>query len=195
MRSLKLLPAALALFAGAPAWAAAPVTLDQVMGAIRTVQHVDARYVEHRYLHILKTPIETRGDLRFDAPDQLVKTTDPSAGGSGERIVIDHDRMTVDRGGGTPIVIGVNDHPEIAALATSLRATLAGDGAALQREFDVTVSGTLDHWGMVLQPRNPAARKVLQLVRVSGYGERITGIESVNGDGDRSEMNIVEQAR
>jgi hypothetical protein len=186
---------AVALFSGASALAADPVTLDQIMAALRSVRHVDARYVEHRYLHVLKTPIEARGDLHFDAPDRLVKQADPSTAGPGERVVMDGDKLTVDRGRGAPLVIGLNDHPEIAALSTSLRATLAGDGAALQQVFEVTVSGSVDHWLMVLQPRDPASRKLLQWVRVTGYGAHITAIDTANADGDRSEMSIVEQGR
>lgn len=183
------------LLAAAPAWAGGAVTLDQIMTAIRSVQHVQARYVEHRFLHILKAPIETHGALTFDAPDRLTKAADPADGHPGDRVVMDRDHLTVDSGNGRAITVGINDHPEVAALATSLRATLAGDGAALETVFEVTVSGTLDHWQMVLQPRDPAARKLLQWVRVIGFGNRITEIDTANGNGDRSEMNIVEQGR
>lgn len=183
------------LLATASAWAGEPITLDQIMTAVRSVHHVQARYVEHRFLHILKAPIETHGALTFDAPDRLTKAADPAAGGRGERVVMDRDHLTVDSGDGRSITVGMNDHPEVAALATSLRATLAGDGAALEKVFEVTVSGTLDHWQMVLQPRDPAARRLLQWVRVIGFDERITEIDTANGDGDRSEMNIVEQGR
>jgi Outer membrane lipoprotein carrier protein LolA-like len=178
-----------------PVAAADPITLDQIMTAIRSVHHVQARYVEHRTLHVLKAPIETRGALTFDAPDRLTKAADPTASGPGERLVMDRDHLTVDSGNGRPINIGMNDHPEVTALATSLRATLAGDGAALRTVFEVTVSGTLDHWQMVLQPRDPAARRLLQWVRVIGFGERITEIDTANGEGDRSEMSVVEQGR
>jgi hypothetical protein len=182
------------LLAG-PAWAGAPITLGEIMAAIRSVHHVQARYVEHRYLHILKTPIETRGSLTFDAPGRLTKDADPTPTGPGEKVVMDGDHLTVDRGSGPPITVGMNDHPEVAALATSLRATLAGDGAALETVFEVTVSGTIDHWQMVLQPRDPAARKLLQWVRVVGFDARIAEIDTANGEGDRSEMAIVEQGR
>lgn len=195
MRRIYLVATAVGLLAICPAFAADPVTLDQIMAALRSVRHVDARYVEHRYLHVLKTPIETRGDLHFDAPDRLVKQADPSTAGPGERVVMDGDKLTIDRGRGPPLIIGLSDHPEIAALSTSLRATLAGDGTTLQKVFEVTVSGSVDHWQMVLQPRDPGARKLLQWVLVTGYGAHITGIDTANAAGDRSEMNIVEQGQ
>lgn len=172
----------------------APATLDQIMAAVRSVRHVNARYVEHRSLHILRSPIETRGTLRFDAPDRLEKIADPTPAGPGEHLLIDGDQLTIDRGSGAaPVVIAMYEHPEIGVLAESIRATLSGDGAALQRIFDVTPSGTLAHWQLVLQPRNAADRKLLQWMRVIGYGQRITEIDTADSEGDRSEMNIVEQ--
>ena len=47
------------------------------MATLRSVRHVEARYIEHRYLHALRTPIETRGTLRFDAPAHLEKRDRP----------------------------------------------------------------------------------------------------------------------
>ncbi len=178
----------------AQADAGTPVTLDQIMTAVRTVRHVSARYVERRYLHILNKPIESRGTLRFDAPDRLEKKADPEPNGAAERLMVDGDRLTIDRGtGAQPVVIALHEHPEIGVLAESIRATLSGDGAALQRTFEVTPSGSLDHWQLVLQPRDPAERKLLQWMRVVGYAERITEFDTADGEGDRSDMSIVEQ--
>jgi hypothetical protein len=196
-----VLPALLGLLAAPPVQAAqagspVPVTLDQVMATLRTVRHVDARYIEHRTLHVLRTPIETRGALRFDAPAHLEKVTEPAADGSAERLTIDADRLTIDRGtGGSPVVLSLREHPEVGVLVDSIRATLSGDGDALQRIFDVTPSGTISHWQLVLQPRDAAQHGLLQWMRVSGYAERITEIETADREGDRSEMAIVEQMR
>jgi hypothetical protein len=173
-----------------------PVTLEQIMAEVRTVRHVDARYVERRTLHVLRTPIETRGSLRFDAPAHLEKIADPAADGTAETLTIDGDRLTITRRpGANPVVLSLQEHPEIGILVESIRATLSGDSNALRRIFDVTPSGTLNHWQIVLQPRDPAQHALLQWMRVSGYAERITAIETADHDGDRSDMAIVEQAR
>jgi hypothetical protein len=172
----------------------APVTLDQLMTTLRTVRHVEARYIEHRYLHALRAPIETRGTLRFDTPAHLEKASDPVPNGAPERLTIDGDRLTIDRGTGTaPIVLSLDDHPEIGVLVDSIRATLSGDGDALLRTFEVTPSGTIGEWQLVLQPR--ARRDLVQWMRISGYGERVTAIDTRDGEGDRSEMSIVELTR
>jgi hypothetical protein len=185
--------ALLAAFA-AHAESPAPVTLDQIMASLRTVHHVDARYIERRTLHVLRTPIETRGSLRFDAPAHLEKSTDPTPNGTAERLTIDGDRLTIDRGtASAPIILSLREHPEIGVLVESIRATLSGDADALRHTFDVTPSGTIDHWQLVLQPRDPAEHALLQWMRVSGYAERITEIETADNGGDRSQMMIVEQ--
>lgn len=172
------------------------LTLDQLMATLRTVRHVDARYIERRTLHALRTPLETRGSLRFDAPDQLRKTADQTANGTAERLSIKGDQLTIERGGGAPpIAIALHEHPEIGMLVESLRATLSGDGDALRRIFDISVSGTIDHWQLVLQPRDAAKRDLLRGMRISGYAERITEIDTQDQDGDRSEMMIVESGR
>jgi hypothetical protein len=172
--------------------AAASITLDQIMAALRSVPHVDARYIERRYLHALRAPIETRGTLRFDAPGHLEKATDPAVNGSTDRLTINGNQLTIDRGNAAPMVLALNEHPEIGVLVDGIRATLAGDGRTLQRAFDVTSSGTLDEWQLVLQPRDDRQRALLQWMRIGGHGQRITAIDTQDSEGDRSEMSIVE---
>lgn len=189
--------AAVAILVGFPVQAAqpdsSPVSLDQLMATLRTVRHVDARYVEHRTLQALRTPIETRGTLRFQAPDWLEKAADPAADGTADRLTINGNQLTIDRGANaTPVVLMLNDHPEIGVLVESIRATLSGDGQALRRIFDITLSGSVGHWQLVLQPLDPIQRNILQWMRVTGYAERITAIDTQDGDGDHTEMAIVE---
>lgn len=200
MKTLSRLPlyALAAILAGLPAYAAqqdhaGSVSLDQLMASLRTVGHVNARYIEHRYLHALRSPLETRGTLRFDAPDRLEKATDPSADGSFDRIAIKGNLVTIDRGAGAPpIILGLTEHPEIGVLVESIRATLSGEGEALRRIFDIALSGSLSEWQLILQPHDARQRDVLQWMRISGFGERITAIDTRDGDGDRTEMSIVE---
>lgn len=174
----------------------ASVTLNQLMAGFRAVRHVEARYVEHRTLHSLRIPLETRGTLRFDAPDRLEKTTDPSASGTMERLTITGDQLTIDRGrGAAPLVVMLNEHPDIAVLVESVRAILAGDGDAMRRIFDIAIAGSISGWQLVLQPHDAAQRGILQWMRITGYADRLTAIDTQAGDGDHSEMTILEPVR
>jgi hypothetical protein len=178
---------------GAQPDAGGVVSLDQLMTTLRTVRHVEARYVERRTLHALRTPIETRGTLRFDAPDRLEKATDPAANGALDRLTIKGDQLTIDRGpGATPVLLMLDEHPEIGVLIESIRATLSGDGAALRRIFDISLAGTVSHWQIVLQPHDPTQREILQWMRITGYTDRVAAIDTQDGDGDHSEMTILQ---
>ncbi len=174
----------------------AGASLDQIMAALRAVRHVEARYVERRTLHALRTPLETRGTLRFDAPDRLEKAADPQASGTAERLAIKGNQLTIDRGrGAAPVVLMLNEHPEIGVLVESIRATLSGDADALRRIFDVSLAGRVSGWQLVLQPRDTAQRGFLRWMRITGHAGRITAIDAQDGDGDHSEMTIQEPAQ
>lgn len=171
----------------------ASASLNQIMAALHAVRHVEARYVERRTLHALRTPLETRGTLHFDAPDRLEKATDPQANGTKERLTIKGNQLTIDRGRGTaPIVLMLNEHPEIGVLVESIRATLSGDADALRQIFDISLAGAVSGWQLVLQPHDAAQRAVLQWMRITGYGGRIAAIDTQDGGGDHSEMTILE---
>ena len=100
----------------------------------------------------------------------------------------------VDRGNGTsPVTLSLSARPEIGVLVESIRATLSGNGEALGRTFGMTLAGTIDDWEMVLQPRDPALRAILDWMRIDGHGPRITAIETQDREGDRSQMKIAER--
>ena len=183
MRALRI--GLVALLLCAPARAAETPVLDAVLAGFGRVRHVEARYVERRFLAVLRAPLETRGTLRFDAPDRLEKTGDPE---TGERIVVAGGAMTVERGPGVPpLKLALREHPEIGALVESVRAMLAGDAVSLRRDFDVDVAGDVAHWQIVLRPHRD---DLVRWVRLDGEAARITRIETREADGDRSEMTI-----
>jgi len=165
--------------------------LDAVLAGFSNVRHVEARYVERRFLAVLRAPLETRGTLRFDAPDRLEKASDPGADGVAERVVVAGSLLTVEHGA-APVVLDLREHPEVAALVESVRALLAGDGAALRRDFEINLAGDAARWQMVLSPRR---RDLVRWLRVDGMAAAVTRIETQEADGDRSELVVGESAR
>src|ERR1700680_5254059 len=49
--------------------------LDAVMGLLAMRQHGRAEFIEQQFLAVLDHPIESSGELRYDAPDHLEKRT------------------------------------------------------------------------------------------------------------------------
>src|SRR5580658_9318594 len=70
----------LTLFCGASGAALdAPTTglhdLDEVMHLLALRQHGRVEFIEQQFLAILDRPVESSGELRYDAPDRLEKRT------------------------------------------------------------------------------------------------------------------------
>jgi hypothetical protein len=72
----------------------------------------------------------------------------------------------------------------------ALRSTLVGDSLTLKRFYRVTVEGELRRWTLVLEPLEQASQTLVESVRVSGEGHRVTMIETRAPDGDRSILVI-----
>lgn len=160
--------------------------LDSLMALLSQRRHGEADFNEKKYLSMLKQPLESSGVLIYDAPDHLEqRTTQPRP----QSVVLDHGIVTMQIGQHRR-VLRLADYPQFAPLIDSIRATLAGDRAALEQVFELGFSGTLEHWQLRLQPRD--ARLAATLKRIDMHGERdaVREVQVEQSDGDRSVMSI-----
>jgi outer membrane lipoprotein-sorting protein len=161
--------------------------LPQLMAGMQTVRHATARFVERKFVQMLRQPLQSSGRLIYAAPDRLQKVTLSPA--PSELIVVG-DHLTVQQPDGKPRDLSLSEYPEIGALIDSIRATLAGDGATLGRYYTASVSGTADDWVLQLEPRDERLRKLLTMIRIRGSGNSIRNVETMERDGDRTDMTI-----
>jgi len=113
---------------------------------------------------MLERPLQCSGELFYQAPDHLEKRTlQPRP----ETLVLDHGVLTARRGQRTH-VLSLRDYPQIVPFVESIRATLAGDGAALERYFHVSFAGTLERWTLELVPAEATVARSVQLIRIAG---------------------------
>jgi len=185
-----LLMAFAALCAGASALAAPPLgqadDLDAVMSLLATRQHGRVEFVEQQFLAILNHPLESSGELRYDAPDHLEKRTLlPKP----ETLVLLRGGLTQERGGRTR-VIDLHRYPEILPFIESIRATLAGDRAALERVFHVDFAGSLQRWSLTLVPLDRELLHTVKQVEIDGSKDQLLRVEIRQADGDRSLMTL-----
>jgi outer membrane lipoprotein-sorting protein len=165
-----------------PAWG-----LPQLMGAMQAVRHASASFVEQKFVQMLKQKLQSSGRLIYVAPDQLQKAM-LSPVKSELTVVGDH--LTMQQPDGKLRDLSLSEYPEIGALIDSIRATLAGDSAALARYYTASLSGTADDWLLQLEPRDERLRKLLTMVRIRGSGTSLRDVETLERDGDRTEMTI-----
>ena len=172
--------------AGRTAPAAAPGDLDPVMALLAMRQHGRVEFVEQHFLAILDHPLESSGELRYDAPDRLEKRTLLPRP---ENLVLAGGVLTMERGERRRVV-DLHRYPQIQPFVESIRATLAGDRSALERIFHLEFSGSVARWSLTLAPLDPKlARTVLQ-VRIDGSRDQLLRVEIRQADGDRSLMTL-----
>lgn len=168
--------------ASAGAW-----NLDALMHLLARQTSGAATFVEHKHLAILDAPVESSGELRYRAPDRLEKITrEPRP----ETLVLEGDVLTVERNDRRHVV-RLGDYPEVAAFIDSIRATLAGDRAALERTYALDLAGRRDAWTLSLLPRDPKMAELVLRITIAGRGDKLRRIEILQADGDRSVMDIV----
>jgi Outer membrane lipoprotein carrier protein LolA-like len=164
----------------------APGDLDEVMHVLSLRQHGRVEFVEQHFLAVLNHPIESSGEMRYDAPDHLEKRTLLPRP---ENLLLAGGELTVERGGHTR-VLDLHRYPQIQPFVESIRATLAGDRAALERVFRVEFAGTVGQWSLTLFPLDRQLAKSVAEVRIDGMRDQLLRVEIRQADGDRSLMTL-----
>lgn len=160
--------------------------LDALMSLLAQRKHGHVNFVEEHFLAVLDRPVESSGELLYDAPDRLEKRTlKPKP----ESLVLEHGVITARRGRHT-YVLNLSDYPQIVPLIDSIRATLAGDRAALERIFKVRLDGGLEQWKLVLTPSDSTVAHTVKEIRIEGSRDAIHSVEIQQKDGDRSLLSI-----
>ncbi len=160
--------------------------LGELMRQMAARRHGEVSYVEQHFLKLLKRPVESYGELTYDAPDRLEKRAiEPKR----ETLVLAGDVLTIERGGRTR-TLDLKAYPTLVPFIESIRATLAGDLSSLERLFDVGYAGTMARWSLTLTPRDERVAKTVSLVRIDGMGDTLTRVEIFEADGDRSLMTL-----
>jgi len=174
---------ALALPGMAPADAGG---LDEVMTLLKQRRHGRVEFIEQHFMSVLDRPLESSGEMSYDAPDRLEKRTlKPRA----ETLLLDGGVLTVERGHARHVV-DLHAYPQLAPFVESIRATLAGDRGALERVFRVEFAGDPQRWSLTLVPLDARVAKNVAQVRIVGAQDQLRQVEIRQPDGDRSLMTL-----
>ena len=184
---LALLPFA-ATLALAQGW-----NLDALMSEMAAVPASRTRFVETRHLAMLTHPLELKGSLSYERPDRLVKHVESPFD---ETLTVNGEVLSlVNMTRGERRSLSLREQPALGTLVESVRATLAGDRAQLERHYRVQFSGARDAWRLHLVPRATQVRAHVESITVSGAAARAQRIEVLESSGDRSVMTIVHDGK
>jgi hypothetical protein len=166
--------------------------VDELMRQLATVEHSQGRFVERKYLKVLKQPLELTGTLSYTRPGQIEKRTlKPKP----ETLTVVGDTLTLDNPARKQHrVLKLQDYPVLWGFVESIRATLGGDLKALQRFYRVELEGDANRWRLFLAPNDSKMGEVISLIRIEGSQARVDTIEMQEARGDRSVMKIYEES-
>ena len=160
--------------------------LDEVMHALAQRRHGEVSFVEQQFLSLLKRPVESYGELIYDAPNRLEKRTlEPHA----ETLVVDGETVTVQRGRRSH-TLDLKAYPQLLPFVESIRATLKGDRAELERLFRLEFTGSELRWTLDLTPLDAQLAKSVADIRIEGSRDELSRVEIRQPDGDRSLMTL-----
>jgi outer membrane lipoprotein-sorting protein len=183
---LSAAPLATAAATGTAQW-----TLDRLMSTLAHNKSGRASFTETKYLAIADKPIESTGELAFVAPDHLEKVT---VSPKPERLVVDGDKLTVDRNQ-RKYTVSLAHYPELAALIESIRATLAGNRYVLEQLYKVSIGGHGDDWTLTLTPLDSRMLKTVQTIKLDGTRDVLRTVVIEQADGDHSVMQLRNASR
>ena len=187
-RWLAALAAGVALAAASPAVLAA-WDLQQLMDSLAQNKSGRATFVETKRIALLDRPVESSGELVFTAPDRLEKRTlKPRP----ESMIVAGGELVVERGS-RRMRVQLQSQPQLAAFIESIRGTLAGDRAALERSYRLSLEGSPDNWALLLVPLDEKMQAVIRQIKISGTADRVRIVDIAQADGDSSTM-VIEKA-
>lgn len=163
------------------------LALPQLMATMQSVHTAAAHFIERKFEQLLSQPLQSSGTLTFTAPDRLQKQTLAPAP---SKLTVEGDRLTIVQPDGMTRTLSLSEVPELGALVASIRATLAGDGATLTRYYTPTLTGSASDWSLTLNPKDSRLRDLLTSIRIQGEGNTIRSIDTMERDGDRTEMTV-----
>jgi hypothetical protein len=178
--------ACLGVAAAAMAALAATPDLDGVMQSLAARRHGRADFVEQKFVSLLKRPVESSGELLYDAPGHLEKRTllphRESWVVDGDVLIVERDRHRRE--------LALTSYPEMLPFVESIRATLAGDRSALERLFVLDFTGAAAQWTLTLAPRDGNTARTVRTIRITGANDALLQVEIRQPDGDRSLMTL-----
>lgn len=169
-----------------PLLAHAAWDIDTLMKGLARHEGGRARFVETKNIALLDKPMVSSGELRYRPPARLEKRTlKPKP----ELLVLDGDTLLLERGK-QKFQVRLAEQPEALAFVDSLRGTLSGDRATLEKNYKLRLDGNERRWTLDLLPNDPRIAAFVLRITFGGAENQVEWIRYLQADGDSSTMTI-----
>jgi outer membrane lipoprotein-sorting protein len=165
---------------------ASDIDMPSLMRMFAASKSIKADFSERKFIRVLDTPVESSGELLFQAPNRLEKRTKlPRA----EIMLIESNKVSIERGS-FKRSMSLDEFADMASLVQSLTATFRGDQVSIEEYFNWTLTGPANKWQLVLKPKNSKLFITLKEIRLAGENSYVHTVETTLTDGDRSLMTL-----
>jgi hypothetical protein len=122
-------------------------------------------FTEIRFSPLLQTPVIVSGTLGYEGADTLDRhVVTPYR----EDTQIRGNAVKVRRDGEPERSFALKRAPELQGLLSAFTSMLAGDHAAVERDFEIVTNGTADAWSLELTPRDARLARRVHMIRIDG---------------------------
>lgn len=147
------------------AWGDTLADPERLIDRLARTAPASVGFVEARYSPLLREPIVVSGELAYLGPARLDRdVTKPYR----EHTAIRDESVSVEREGEPPRTFALRRAPELRGLLAGFAGVLAGDSAAVKRNFAVAAKGVDDAWTLELTPLEPGTQRRLDRIVVTG---------------------------
>jgi len=160
--------------------------VDALMNSLARHEGGRARFVETKSIALLDKPVISSGELFYKPPSRLEKhTLKPKQ----ELMVLDGDNLLLERGK-QKFSVRLSEQPEALAFVDSLRGTLSGDKATLEKSYKLKLDGSEQRWTLDLLPNDQRISSFVLRITFGGTRDKVEWIRYLQADGDSAEMSI-----
>lgn len=171
----------------APSPEAPPADIAALIAQLKLPVPADTPYAETRFVHVLRKPLQLRGELHYGGAGVLGKRVDAPYR---ETTTIANGEVTVQRESKLARRFSLERAPELQALLESFSALLGGDAPALNSHFTLALERRDAAWRLTLTPRSRDLATHLRELIVDGRDSAVRCVSLREADGDASVMRM-----
>jgi hypothetical protein len=142
-------------------------------------------FAEVRFSPLLEEPLIVAGELGYAGPQELQRRVRHPYQ---ELTSIRGESVRVERSGQAPRTFALKRAPELRGLLTGFAALLAGDVTAIEKEFELQITGERTQWQLQLVPKAASVQRRLERLVIDGHERQPRCFTMIASGGSTSVM-------
>lgn len=156
--------------------------LNELLHLFSQKKHSTVDFSEEKYASFLDEPIKSSGYMEFIAPNKLHKfILKPEK--ISQKIMA--NELEIINANETHIV-DMDEHPEFSIILRAIINVLAGDQAALKKDFKIIFENKESGWQLFLSPHDSYISGYVESIKMEGNKNRISQITVTEPNNDQS---------